>query len=251
MLAAAALAIPLGFLFGDRLTRPIRDITRAMGEMKAGRLRQEVAVRSGDEVGHLARSFNEMSSQLSTAHEEAEASHARLDLLVHEMSELSRHDPLTGLMNRRGFDERVRLLLTHVARYGHGLCVAMIDVDRFKPINDDFSHAAGDQVLVRAARILRDELRESDAVARYGGDEFVVAFPETSLDAAEVLAERLRRTFEATDWADLVSDRRVTISIGVAEVRGRQGLAAVLERADEHLYRAKHAGRNRVDAQPA
>jgi diguanylate cyclase (GGDEF)-like protein len=248
LLLACALALPLGLVVGDRLARPIRDITRAMGEMKEGHLRQEVVVQSTDEVGRLAMSFNQMSWKLASAYEELEQSKAELDARAKEMTALSREDSLTGLLNRRAFDERASAALSQAKRYGHDTCVAMLDLDHFKQINDVYSHGVGDQVLVRTARLLTSGVRESDIVARYGGEEFVIAFPETKLPDAMALAERLRVSFEETNWTDLVADTPVTMSIGVASVGKDDGLREALGRADEGLYRAKRGGRNRIEA---
>lgn len=246
LLIAGALAVPMGLVLGRHLTRPIQQMTLAMGEMEAGMLRQRVDVPSEDEVGQLAQTFNRMSTQLADAYEELEASRAQLDAHAQAMAELSRTDPLTGLYNRRAFDEHAEALLARSQRYGHALSMAMLDLDEFKQVNDDFSHGVGDQVLVRTAEVLTGMLRETDLVARYGGEEFVIAFPETSAEDATALAERIRERFERTDWSDLLS-RTVTVSIGLAVVRNGEQLTDALARADRRLYKAKSEGRNRVE----
>jgi len=247
LLMASAIAIPVGLILGDRLSRSIRDITEAMDHMKAGRLRQEVTVRANDEVGHLAASFNAMSHQLAQAYDDLESSRAKLDVHAQELAELSRQDSLTGLLNRRGFAERAEAAVSQAKRYEHALCVAMLDVDHFKGINDTHSHAVGDQVLVEVAEILKGELRESDLVGRWGGEEFVLALPETSLETARALAERLRLALETYDWSRLMHDRVVTVSIGVCQLGPEDSLGAALACADERLYLAKERGRNRVE----
>jgi diguanylate cyclase (GGDEF)-like protein len=247
LLLASALAIPVGLFLGDRLSRSIRDVADAMDQMKQGRLHQQVPVRARDEVGHLARSFNEMSRELAKTYDELEASRAKLDLHARELAELSQRDSLTGLLNRRGFAERANAVFAQSKRYEHDLCVAMLDVDHFKRINDLHSHAVGDQVLIRIAEVLNSELRESDLLGRWGGEEFALAFPETSLETCKALAERLRSALETHDWSRLI-DGTVTVSIGVCQVDPEEGLGPALARADERLYRAKELGRNRVEA---
>ena len=219
-----------------------------MTAMREGRLRQRVEVEADDEVGALAVSFNEMSHRLSDAYAELEASRAQLDVRAEEMAELSRTDPLTGLLNRRGFDGPVEALQAESMRYGQPLCIAVLDLDHFKQVNDDFSHVVGDRVLERSADLLRRELRDSDLVARFGGEEFVIAFPQTSLAGAHGLSDRLRSAFERTAWNDLVPGRPITVSVGVAAVTPGEGVESALARADDRLYEAKGAGRNRVEA---
>jgi diguanylate cyclase (GGDEF)-like protein len=134
-------------------------------------------------------------------------------------------------------------------RFGHPLAVAMLDIDHFKSINDRFSHSLGDEVLRTVARLLRESCRLSDVVGRYGGEEFVLLLPETSVANAALLCEKLRRRIELHGWRSLHPELAgVTISIGVA-AEGHETCAAVLDGlafADQQLYRAKREGRNRV-----
>ena len=245
---AMLIALVLGPVLATGLTRPLRDMSEAMSRMESGRIRQTVPVRSSDEVGELATTFNRMSAQLADAYDELETSREELDQHAREMAELSRTDELTGLLNRRAFSERAELLLAQSRRYGHAVCVALVDIDHFKRVNDDFSHAIGDRVLVRTAELLTDALRETDVLARWGGEEFVLAFPETPHGAGTALAERIRAVFERTDWSDLVPGRGVTVSIGLTALGDDESMDAVLARADERLYEAKRQGRNRVVA---
>lgn len=144
-------------------------------------------------------------------------------------------DPLTGLLNRRGFDRIVD---------GHGAgALVYLDLDHFKSVNDAFGHQAGDDVLRDTARALRGAVRDGDVLARFGGEEFVVFLPEADAAEARDVAERARAALEA-DVA--IGDRRVTASFGVALRAPELALARAMERADAAAYDAKQAGRNRV-----
>jgi diguanylate cyclase (GGDEF)-like protein/PAS domain S-box-containing protein len=164
-----------------------------------------------------------------------------------ELELLARTDGLTGLFNRQHFLGRLEAEAARTARYHRPLSLMVIDLDRFKEVNDGHGHLAGDAVLVSAAARIRNALRDSDFAGRYGGEEFCVALPETGLKGAMELAERLRKAMASR--AHSLSgggSLRVTCSIGVA-MAGAAGVADVLARADAALYAAKRAGRNRVE----
>jgi diguanylate cyclase (GGDEF)-like protein len=157
-------------------------------------------------------------------------------------------DPLTGAFNRRHFSELGDAELRRAARYGHPTSLAMLDVDHFKAVNDELGHAAGDAVLRQVARTLGEAVRSSDVVARVGGEEFALLFPETGLRAARATAERIRRAMCGQSFVSqgLPRDRRITLSVGLAQQRAGDTLADVMQRADEALYAAKSTGRDRV-----
>lgn len=151
-------------------------------------------------------------------------------------------DPLTGLTNRRGLEEAARTL----AEAGRPCAAAIVDVDFFKQVNDTFGHPMGDKVLKELAVLLANECRASDLVARLGGEEFVLMFSGDAIEPAARICERLRACVEAHDWARLHPELRVTISLGLAGPALASNWAAVLDRADQSLYAAKQAGRNRL-----
>jgi diguanylate cyclase (GGDEF)-like protein len=128
------------------------------------------------------------------------------------------------------------------------LSLSLIDIDHFKSFNDKFGHAAGDHVLTTVATVLSSNLRPTDLVARFGGEEFVILFPDTELDHAVVAAERVRHAIELTDnrMPDGTALPRITISMGVAQMAAGQPVADLLKIADLAMYRAKQTGRNRV-----
>jgi len=157
----------------------------------------------------------------------------------------SQADPLTGLSTRRVFEERLEQEYERSLRYGHRFCVAIMDVDRFKSVNDSLGHEAGDRALRLVADMMHHGVRATDVLARYGGDEFVLLMPETGPDGAMPVLERLR-AFAASALPE--EDRAVTISCGAAAWSGDPADtgADVLRRADAALYEAKRTGRNRV-----
>jgi diguanylate cyclase (GGDEF)-like protein len=183
----------------------------------------------------------------------------RLENLVEERTEELRvqaeeferqatHDKLTGLPNRRHADSFLQQQFDLARRNRRTGAIALADVDHFKRINDDYSHAVGDRVLERVAQVLRDGCRKTDFVARYGGEEFMLYFPDTGVDRAMQVCSELRAAVEAADWSDIAPDFAVTISFGLAEIRDDVHSRVILDEADTRLYRAKREGRNRVIA---
>jgi diguanylate cyclase (GGDEF)-like protein len=151
-------------------------------------------------------------------------------------------DPLTGLFNRRYLDQRLIAELARADRDGGELALLVVDVDRLKEINDTLGHEGGDRALVSVAGALRSSLRASDVAARFGGDEFTVLCPSTSVATSSRLTQRLRASLDA------LTDGRVTVSIGVADLKGSRAATpeALFAAADCALYEAKAAGRDRV-----
>ena len=241
--AASLLAIALGLVIGARLSRRLSRLTTAIAAMGQGDLYQRVEEHAGDEVGTMARVFNQMSKELYESRE-------RIEQQTIMLRELSIRDPLTGLHNRRHFDEHTATAFAHARRYNRPVTVLMCDVDHFKQINDRFTHAIGDEVLRRVAKILQANTRSSDIVARYGGEEFAIVFTESQPDEALALAERIRERIESHPWEEVEAGLHVTISVGLDSDVSRSGITDMLAAADERLYEAKHAGRNRVVAEP-
>lgn len=163
------------------------------------------------------------------------------------LAEISRTDELTDLPNRRGFLEVGDHENRRSARGGDPFALLMIDLDHFKRINDRYGHASGDVVLQRAASILRRSMRAQDVVARWGGEEFIVLLPDTDADGARVAAEHARKQLEATSFEFEGTREQVTASFGIAVHEPGRALDPTIESADAALYRAKQAGRNRVE----
>lgn len=172
------------------------------------------------------------------------AGYHRADERARLMHSLATTDPLTGLPNRRAMTERLQAALATAHRHGDPVSVALIDIDHFKRINDEFGHAAGDRVLQQVGPLLAAQLRASDHLGRWGGEEFLLVCSHTPLDAALDLAERLRSNVEAFGFGH---GETVTVSIGVANYQLADDAEGLLARADAALYRAKESGRNRVE----
>jgi diguanylate cyclase (GGDEF)-like protein len=161
-----------------------------------------------------------------------------------EQASEARIDALTGLANRRAVEEILAAEISRAQRFGHDLAVVLLDLDRFKEINDSFGHAAGDAMLREVSRLLLSLARQGDTVARWGGEEFVVVLPETDLAGSQRFAERLRRTIEA----HAVGEMKTSTSCGVATMLPEDSVEELLGAADKALYEAKSNGRNRTES---
>lgn len=163
------------------------------------------------------------------------------------LEELARRDSLTGLYNRRHFDEILELECQRAVRYRRPLSVAMADIDRFKQINDQLGHGRGDDVLKAVAGVLVSLTRQTDTVARYGGDEFAIMLPETLRDGAWVVGEKLQKAVESLRIELGDNTLTTTLSLGLASLEGDTGSwRNLIEEADKALYEAKAQGRNRL-----
>jgi diguanylate cyclase (GGDEF)-like protein len=182
------------------------------------------------------------------------ALHATLvSLVVHrllaELRHKARHDPLTGLLNRRAMEDAIDTQMQRGRRTGETHSLLMLDLDHFKSINDRYGHAAGDRVLQHAAAVLQAHVRKIDQVGRVGGEEFLVLMPGASLDTARHVAERLREQLAADEVLVNGTGVKLSVSIGIAEwVDRSEASSRLLVRVDAALYEAKAQGRNRVVA---
>lgn len=161
-------------------------------------------------------------------------------------------DALTGLNNRRQFEIRLKQEYASATRQKHSLCAMMVDIDFFKSINDTYGHATGDKVLKTVAKIIKEQLREYDIPSRYGGEEFCILLPQTKIEEANIVAQRLRAAVEKTTietFIDKTSQNKnisVTISLGLSQLNNNDTAEDLYKRADKALYEAKERGRNRV-----
>ncbi len=165
-----------------------------------------------------------------------------------EIQQLAVRDGLTGLYNYRYFRQQIERIVQHAKRYGSPLSMLMIDLDNFKTYNDSYGHLKGDLILKEVAALLLAHTRASDLVARYGGEEFAVLLPETSEEHAHSVGEKIRQVIEEHPFALTAgeSPKSLTISVGIASSSGDTSADVLIQRADEALYRAKEAGKNRV-----
>ena len=178
--------------------------------------------------------------------QESEAKIKKLEQELAQVSELVREDQLTGTLNRRGLDEAFERETTRADRSQLPLCVALLDIDNFKRLNDTLGHYAGDQALIHLSNVIKEALRPSDLVARYGGEEFIIVLPGVGIEEAAATVERLQR--ELTKRFFLHENDRVlvTFSAGVAQREPQESQEDVIGRADKAMYQAKKTGKNRV-----
>ena len=192
---------------------------------------------------NLEQAVSQRTVQLEAALREAEQ-------LKRRYEQLSNVDELTALHNRRFFFPEAEAALARCVRHRHALSVMLIDLDRFKAINDTFGHAVGDRVLQGVARCLQDQIRDGDIVARYGGEEFVLALPNTDLGGAGLLAQRITAAMSELTWTERGKSLTVTASIGLTDLGERSDtdhpalLEAMLREADDAMYQSKANGRN-------
>jgi len=237
VIGSTLLGILLVTIAATLLIRSImRPLNRAVGHFKdiaQGNLNEIIAVSGKDEIGQVL-------GALATMQE-------KLKVIIGELDCLASTDKLTGSWNRRRLEETVRNEMDRLKRYDHPLCIMVLDVDFFKKINDRYGHGVGDQVLVELAAQIRSSLRTSDSLTRWGGEEFVVLCPNTTLSTAALLAERLRKKIAS---ANFPGAENITVSVGVAECVSGETWEQWFHRADEALYRAKSGGRNQVQIAP-
>lgn len=166
-----------------------------------------------------------------------------------QLAELALRDPLTQLPNRRSLMEQLGQEVARVERRTpeqNHLCISMLDVDHFKRINDTWGHDAGDAILCQISDALRKIMRQGDFLGRFGGEEFVIILPESTLEAAQLTAKRIQECVAALEFAELPPGAKITVSQGLAVYRANERIEATIKRADDALYAAKKAGRNQV-----
>ncbi len=184
-----------------------------------------------------------------------EADKRALQAQLEEQAYRSSTDPLTGIANRKQFEDSLFREVARSRRYGHPLCLAILDIDHFKRVNDRYGHDTGDEVLKRLSRCVSEHIRTIDLLARWGGEEFTIIFPDSDLRASTRACEKIRALISC---APMPEDLELSCSFGVAEYHVRDDVQSLFQRADRCLYQAKRAGRNRVrseedstDAAPA
>ncbi|GAB4356998.1 MAG: hypothetical protein Kow006_24500 [Gammaproteobacteria bacterium] len=262
--------------FGRRLiSRPLARLERQMDAMHLSRIeedRRKVARMAEwfrkhhpeDELGSLAVRFAAMTDSLADSKASLDDLHKHLESKVRErtteldqlnrllrekneaLERLSTTDALTGISNRLALERILEQEIRRAERYNHPLCVILLDVDHFKQINDRWGHQVGDRVLQEVCRVITERLRATDVLGRWGGEEFLIVAPNASPSSALGLAEALREKLAAHDFG---VGRSVSASFGISTFVPGDTVERLLNRADEALYRAKHRGRNRVEAE--
>ncbi|MDP2793335.1 MAG: GGDEF domain-containing protein [Sulfurisoma sp.] len=219
-------------------TNDIGELSDVLDEvMRETRVIQLSAQRSRDEL-------TEMKSRVTEAEQEI----ARLQTELSDAGDVMRHDALTGALNRKGMDEAIDTEVSRVKRHGTTLCMALLDIDNFKKLNDSLGHDAGDAALVHLTQVTKETIRPQDTLARYGGEEFVVLLPDTTLDDAVTAMVRVQRELTKRFFLHKNDKVLITFSCGVAELHGDEAPMDAIKRADQAMYLAKRSGKNRVVA---
>ena len=198
-----------------------------------------------DEIQQLRDELQKTKQELEEARRIIKVKEIELEAILVQADEVSHTDALTYLPNRRRVITHLQKEVHRAERYGTPLSISMMDIDHFKNINDTYGHTVGDVVLLQLANMVREGIRESDMVGRYGGEEFLIVLPNTELKRATELAGRLCKIIREKD-IEIVGKVHITVSIGVAEYKhGEENWQKFLSRADMALYKAKNAGRDR------
>ena len=224
------------------------SLQEASGDLEAG-IDEDALKLLSSRLLKETRRMQDMNRRL-----EAELEHSKGDisLLQRDLEEVRKEsmlDPLTKIPNRKCFDVQLEADLHRARENQAPLSLLVFDIDHFKAFNDTYGHLTGDQVLRLVAQVLKANLRGRDMPARFGGEEFVAILPDTELDGAMTVAENIRRSVQSKELLKRSTNEklgRITLSVGVAQCRGGEGAASLIERADRCLYAAKGAGRNRV-----
>ncbi len=229
--------IYLNYSFSSHFLEPLLQLNKRVINIINDREQQgEGYIYPDNEIGAIAKNVEHLTEQ------ELYKKNLELKSKNKELEILSTTDKLTGLLNRRKMDKELNKELKRAKRYNQTFSLILVDIDFFKKVNDTFGHQAGDTLLIELSRLIRNSLRSSDLVARWGGEEFLVLCPNSDLNEATNLAERLRLFVENYNFS---VERKITISVGVAEYKG-QSLDDLINEADKKLYIAKREGRNRV-----
>ncbi|MEE8118436.1 MAG: diguanylate cyclase [Gammaproteobacteria bacterium] len=232
--------------FADQVAVAIAN-ARLFGEVEEYRMQLEQRVdERTSELSSQKEELFQLSQSLRFTNRQKEELLEELQRKTEELDKQTKEDSLTKLFNRRYMESRLENELQRAERYKRPITVAILDIDDFKLINDNFSHMLADEVLRRLADLLRQQCRAIDVIARLGGDEFVLCFPETDLENARIICEKVRKAIEGYTWRDLDAKLFVTVSIGVAAAAPHYHQDKTMMAADAKMYEAKRAGRNQV-----
>lgn len=252
------LVVFVSWVMGHSVIEPIKRLTLAFRQISQGNLDTSIPkLESKDEIGELAKAaevfksnntrtkellkrYQALSSELE---EKVTERTAELEQKNEELRLLSTTDRLTGVYNRMKLEEQIKLEISRTERYQLEYAIVMLDVDYFKNVNDSFGHQVGDRVLKTFAVELQNNVRESDVVGRWGGEEFVISCSCANAQKASILAEKLRCVIESLDYGDGIT---CTASFGVSQYQPGDSLESLISRADSALYKSKRLGRNQV-----
>ena len=258
-LGITLLMVPIGYEVVRNLVGPLNRIAEAARAFARGEMDARVKLKRRDEIGQLARAFNGMADELAESHSKLVKLNTELEDRVMQRTmaleeanrrfkEMAARDSLTGLYNRRHFNDLLSQLFAESTRYQTDLTCMMLDLDNFKRVNDSLGHQTGDKLLQLTANVIQRCIRESDVAVRYGGDEFVVLLPQTSPDEARASAERVLTLYRKELGEELPEANIASMSIGLASRQEGRPTEAMnlVQLADEALYLAKAGGKNRI-----
>lgn len=223
------LSAVIAVMLSKAITQPLALLSEASAAVGEGKLDIAVEVKSRDEIGSLAATFNHMVRRLAA--------------LNNELRIAATVDKLTGVLNRHRIEQVLSNEMERSSRYDSPLSLILCDVDHFKQVNDTLGHLAGDGVLKKIAAVMQENIRATDSLGRWGGEEFIILVPGTEAKSAALLAEKIRSSIERTDCGAACG---VTLSCGVAAMDAGDDADSLLKRADDALYAAKAGGRNLV-----
>lgn len=238
------------------ITEKTAHLASDLGEKNQGLSENVSSLKSCRDKHEILRLLSSVVMQAGSIHSTVESSHQELletrqslNAMQEELAEtrqLLNEDALTGALNRRGLDATLSREIARAQRTNVRLSLAMVDLDHFKKINDDYGHAAGDQMLMHFTSLIRSVMRRSDALVRYGGEEFTLILPETDARGAHFVLGRLQQVMARTPLKYEGKQINTTFSAGVATLKPDENGHALLRRADDAVYSAKNAGRNAI-----
>lgn len=244
----------------SNLMKNVKDTTREYTTTLTGATQRIAAVKTPEEMTVVVKDVmadtNKLLEQNKKLEEQLEKSTGAMNELKKDMERVRQEamtDGLTGLANRKAFNEQINNLLKENAETGKSFTLLLLDIDHFKSFNDNFGHQVGDQVLRLVSRTLTDGIKGKDMATRYGGEEFTILLPDTNLDAGIAVADSLRKALANKEIVNRSNGEllgRITMSVGVAQYYTGEKQEDLIERADAALYTAKHNGRNQVAAAP-
>lgn len=233
---------------GEEATRFTQSLISHGQELEEGQ-KEHSTGKVIEELLNDTRTMQAATSDLQTQLEDSKREISLLKNQLETVREESLTDPLTGLVNRKGFSQKINSVLSTENALTDSRCVLMVDIDHFKRVNDTYGHLVGDKVIQFVAATLKKQVKGKDTVARFGGEEYVVLLPETTLSGAESVADNIRTVIEKTrikrmDTGEPIG--QVTVSVGVARYINGESVDEFLNRADAALYKSKQNGRNQV-----
>ena len=231
----------------NEYTGTLQDVSKKISEAGASddikALMEDVAKDTAKMIEHN----HELEAQLDKSEQVMESLKRDLERVKRE----AMTDGLTGISNRKAFDQRIELIRQRAEENGESFTLLLLDIDHFKGFNDNYGHQVGDQVLRLVAKTLTDGIKGRDTAARYGGEEFVIILPDSNIQAGVVVGDNLRKALEMKEIVNRANGEalgRITMSVGVAEYQPGESVEELISRADGALYTAKHNGRNQVAA---